>query len=89
MRLSVNDIAVEVADGATVLDAVRAAGAVVPTLCYDERLTPQGSCRVCLVGVRGRAMPACTTPATDGMEINTGDETARRAARLALELLVS
>lgn len=42
MQLSVNDITVQVADGASVLDAVKAAGAVVPTLCYDERLTPRG-----------------------------------------------
>ncbi|WP_422733145.1 formate dehydrogenase subunit alpha [Micromonospora sp. WMMD558] len=89
MRLSVDTIGVEVGAGATVLDAVRAAGAVVPTLCYDERLTPQGSCRVCLVAVQGRAVPACTTPAADGMEIQTGGEVARRPARLALELLVS
>ncbi|MEO3773097.1 formate dehydrogenase subunit alpha [Micromonospora sp. B9E7] len=89
MRLSVDDIAVEVADTATVLDAVRAAGVVVPTLCYDERLTPQGSCRVCLVGVKGRAMPACTTPAAEGMVVRTDDPTARTSAQLALELLVS
>ncbi|MFI7604474.1 formate dehydrogenase subunit alpha [Micromonospora sp. NPDC049366] len=89
MRVSVDGVGVEVAVGATVLDAVRAAGVAVPTLCYDERLTPQGSCRVCLVGVGGRAMPACTTPAGAGMEIATADDTARRAAGLALELLVS
>lgn len=89
MRVSVDNIDIEVAAGATVLDAVRTAGAVVPTLCFDERLTPQGSCRVCLVSVRGRVMPACTTPATDDMEIHTDDDTARRSARLALELLVS
>ncbi|MEV6370439.1 formate dehydrogenase subunit alpha [Micromonospora musae] len=89
MRVTVDRVGVEVADGATVLDATRAAGAVVPTLCYDERLTPQGSCRVCLVGVRGRAVPACTTPAADGMEIATDEAAAREAAQLALELLVS
>jgi formate dehydrogenase major subunit len=89
MRLSVDDVPVEVADQATVLDAARAAGSAVPTLCFDERLTPQGSCRVCLVGVKGRAMPACTTPASEGMVVRTDDPTARRSAQLALELLVS
>ncbi|MDM4721897.1 formate dehydrogenase subunit alpha [Micromonospora sp. WMMA1363] len=89
MRLSVNGVAVEVAERATVLDAVRAAGAMLPTLCYDERLTPQGSCRVCLVGVAGRAMPACTTAAIEGMVVHTDDPAARTSAQLALELLVS
>jgi len=90
MRLSVNDITVEVPADATVLDAVRAAGAVVPTLCFDKRLSPQGSCRVCLVGVAGgRAIPACTTPAAEGMVVHTDEPAARRSAQLALELLVS
>lgn len=89
LRLTVDDLAVEVGEGATVLEAVRAAGATVPTLCYDERLSPQGSCRVCLVGAGGRAVPACTTPAADGMSVRTNDPTAHHAAQLALELLVS
>ena len=49
-RVSVDGVEVEVADGATVLEAARAAGSWVPTLCFDERQDPFGACRVCLVG---------------------------------------
>ena len=68
--------------GATVLDAARAAGRWVPTLCFDERQAPFGACRVCLVGVEGAPapLPACTTPCRDGMAIDTADATARRVA---------
>lgn len=90
MRLSVDDVPVEVAEGASVLQAARAAGIPVPALCFDERVSPQGSCRVCLVGLPGGMVaPACTAAATDGMVVRTDDQSARNAARLALELLVS
>jgi bidirectional [NiFe] hydrogenase diaphorase subunit len=98
MRLIVDGIEVEVADGATVLDAAKVAGRWVPTLCFDERQDPFGACRVCLVasevapvgGAGGRAViPACTTPARDGMVIDTQDPTARRVAGAVVELVLS
>ena len=60
----VDGVEVEVAAGATVLDAARAAGRWVPTLCFDERQDPFGACRVCLVGVEGGA---ARTPADPGL----------------------
>ena len=46
------------------LEAIRAAGGNVPTLCFDDRQAPFGACRVCLVGAAGARgpIPACTTP---------------------------
>jgi predicted molibdopterin-dependent oxidoreductase YjgC len=82
---------VEVRAGATILDAARAAGARVPTLCFDERQAPFGACRVCLVGVEGspKPLPACTTPCREGMVIDTRDATARRVATAVIELVLS
>jgi formate dehydrogenase major subunit len=90
MRLRVDDTPVDVPDGSTLLAAARAGGASVPTLCHDDRLSPQGSCRACLVAVDGGAVvPACTTPAREGMVVRTDDPRARDAARGAVELIVS
>jgi len=91
MRVEIDGTDVEVQDGTTVLQAVRAAGGDVPTLCFDERQEPFGACRVCMVGVRGAAgpMPACTTPCRDGMRVDTADETARRIAAATVELVLS
>ena len=73
MRVVVEGVAVEVPAGATVLDALRAAGHTVPTLCHDDRLTPVGACRTCLVDVEGRGpQAACTTPVADGMSVSVG-----------------
>jgi len=70
IQLFVDEMPVEVPVGATLLDAVRAAGRSVPTLCHDDRLTPAGSCRVCLVDADGNGpVAACSTPARDGLRI--------------------
>ncbi|MEV6233241.1 formate dehydrogenase subunit alpha [Saccharopolyspora shandongensis] len=89
MHVIIGRTAVDVADGATILDAVRAGGTDLPTLCHDDRLSPRGSCRTCLVRAAGRIVAACTTPATDGMHVDLDDPAAWQAARGAVELIVS
>jgi predicted molibdopterin-dependent oxidoreductase YjgC len=91
MQVTIDGNTIEVAPEATVLEAIRAAGGDVPTLCYDPRQAPFGACRVCLVkaeGVRG-LIPACTTPCRDGMSIDTQDQTARRVITAVVELVLS
>jgi formate dehydrogenase major subunit len=90
MRVIVDGREVEVASGASVLEAVRAAGRDVPSLCWDPRTSPGGSCRTCLVAVDGDdVVAACTTPATEGMAVRTDHPTATAAERGTLQLLVS
>jgi NADH dehydrogenase/NADH:ubiquinone oxidoreductase subunit G len=91
IAVEVDGVAVEVPAGATILDAARAAGRWVPTLCFDERQAPFGACRVCLVGVEGapKPLPACTTPCREGMAVRTEDETSRRVAGAVVELVLS
>src|SRR5688572_1666142 len=91
VRADVDGHAVELSSGATVLDALRAAEVEVPTLCWDERLRPYGSCRTCMVAI-DRApglVPACATSCADGDVIRSDDPSAHEAARGALELILS
>jgi predicted molibdopterin-dependent oxidoreductase YjgC len=90
-KVKVDGIEVQVAAGATILDAAKAADRWVPTVCFDERQAPFGACRVCMVGVSGspKPVPACTTLCRDGMEIETEEPTARRVARAVVELVLS
>lgn len=71
LRVTINKQAHEFNEELSILQALRAVGIDVPTLCYDERLTPSGVCRMCLVHVQGkeRPVPACATLLTEGMEI--------------------
>ena len=75
-------------DGATILDAVRAAGADVPTICQHDRLSNCGACRMCLVKLEGRDAPvaACVTPLADGMHIVTSDAKLEGARKFVLEM---
>jgi formate dehydrogenase major subunit len=89
MRVTVNGDRVDVPPGATVLDAVRDAGAWVPTLCHDDRLSPSGGCRLCLVRVDGEdVVAACVTAARDGQVVHTDDPRVEAMVRLGLELTV-
>lgn len=61
----------ELAAHGTLLDACRAAGAHVPALCHDDRLSTGGHCRACMVEVDGAHVPACCTPAREGAVVRT------------------
>ncbi|HEX6622925.1 MAG TPA: formate dehydrogenase subunit alpha [Pyrinomonadaceae bacterium] len=89
LRVRIDGLAHEFREGTTILDAARAVGARVPTLCDDERLRPRGLCRLCLVEVKGRPHPctACNTPLEEGMEVTTGGPRLERARRMILKIL--
>ncbi|MEW6413144.1 MAG: molybdopterin-dependent oxidoreductase [Candidatus Zixiibacteriota bacterium] len=63
----------------------------IPTLCYDDKLHPFGSCFLCVVELEGqsRLFPACATKVAEGMKIRTRSEKVLRARKTCLELLVS
>jgi formate dehydrogenase (NADP+) alpha subunit len=90
-ELTIDGRPVSVAQGATVLDACRAAGAFVPTLCHDPSLEPYGACRLCIVRIDGlRGLPsACTTPAADGMAVTTDDAEIMEVRRWTAQLLLA
>ncbi|WP_449341244.1 2Fe-2S iron-sulfur cluster-binding protein [Streptomyces canarius] len=75
----------------TVLDACRAAGKDVPTLCQGDTLRPKNACRVCVVEVEGSRtlVPACSRRAEPGMEVRTDTERVRHSRKIVLELLAS
>jgi formate dehydrogenase major subunit len=72
-RLTVDGLAVDVPDGASLLDAARVAGVDVPAICHDPRLAPAGACRLCVVSVDGdpRPVASCSTPAREGAVVTT------------------
>ena len=65
VSLSIDGVEVSVPAGSTILEACRAQGLDIPTLCYLENLTPVNVCRVCVVEVKGARVLA-PAPAPDG-----------------------
>jgi len=88
MALTIDGRTVQVPQGATVLDAVRAAAAHVPHLCKDDDQAPIGACRTCLVQVEGqRGFPAsCYLAAREDMVVTTQGEQLDRIRRNVLDL---
>lgn len=76
-------------EGETILVAARRHGVSIPTLCNLEGLGSVGSCRLCVVEVKGvpRLLPACTTLARDAMEVTTESPRLARYRKMILELL--
>jgi len=91
MNLTINGKQIVAPDNATILDAARRNDIYIPTLCDDPRLEPHGGCRLCLVQIKGmpRLVTACTTPVTEGMELETTNELIERQRRTIVELLLS
>ena len=89
IEIEVDGADVEVPAGASLLSAVRVAGAALPALCSDDRLSPAGSCRTCLVRADGQIVAACVTPAVSGARIEAGTEELRQLRREAVALIAS
>ena len=63
----------------------------IPTLCYDEKMKPFGSCFLCVVELEGQAklFTACSTKVSEGMKIQTRSVKVKKARKTCLELLLS
>lgn len=65
----IDGVEVHFEEGQTIMDAALAAGIYIPHLCHKPGLSPHGSCKLCTVDVSGRAVSACTMPASEGMVV--------------------
>ena len=85
-----NGTAIPFEPGATILDAARAQGVEIPTLCWYPKLPNVANCRICLVSVQGmpKLVPSCGTPATEGMVVATGSPEAIENRRSVLRFLL-
>jgi formate dehydrogenase alpha subunit len=73
VHITIDNQPITAAAGASILHVARQNDIYIPTLCYHERLSPHGGCRMCIVEVEGlRTFPtSCTTPVAEGMIIRT------------------
>ncbi|MBI5484002.1 MAG: molybdopterin-dependent oxidoreductase [Deltaproteobacteria bacterium] len=91
VNLTIDDKQVTAPKSATIYEAAKLNGVKIPILCHDNKLKPFGACRMCLVEVeqmKGRQIPACTTPVTEGMIIRTSTPDIVKARKMVLELLL-
>ena len=91
VNVTINGAAITVEEGATIMEAAKAAGFPIPSLCYWKGLNEIGACRVCVVEVEGvdRLVTACDEPVHDGMVVRTNSPRVRAARRTNLRLILS
>jgi predicted molibdopterin-dependent oxidoreductase YjgC len=91
IELEIDGEPVRVREGSTILDACKAQGMEIPTLCYGETLTPVNACRVCMVEVEGSRVlvPSCARKAEAGMVVRTASDRVRHSRKMVLEFLGS
>ena len=91
INLTIDNIPVTVPEGTTVLEAARAAGIRIPSLCYLKDVNEIGACRICVVEVKGARslMASCVYPVSEGMEVKTNTPKVRHSRQLTLELILS
>jgi formate dehydrogenase major subunit len=91
VSLTIDGFAVTVPEGTSIMRAAREAGIKVPKLCAYDMVDSFGSCRMCLVEIKGRpGTPAsCTTPVAAGMEVTTQNQRLAKLRRNVMELYIS
>ncbi len=73
VTLTINGKELTAENGQTILELARANNIYIPTLCDYPGLPPHGSCRLCIVQIKGRSSTptACTTQVQEGMVVET------------------
>ena len=91
VTLTIDGKQITVPRTATIYEAAKQVGVDIPVLCYAKKLLPYGACRVCLVEVeqmKGRLIPSCTTPVTEGMVVRSSSDEINKVRKTVLEFLL-
>lgn len=91
VSIVVDDKRIQVPKDYTILEATKSADINIPTLCFLKGINEVGSCKMCVVEVKGEAelQTSCTFKVAEGMEINTHSPAVIEARKRNLELIMS
>lgn len=96
VNMRINNKAVEVDKGTTILEAAKKLNIKIPSLCHMDLhdikfVNKLASCRVCLVEDldKNNLVPSCATFVKEGMNIRTDSQRVIKARRAIVELLLS
>jgi NADH-quinone oxidoreductase subunit G len=90
VNLEIDGRAIQVENGATVMEGAQKLDIYVPHFCWHRKLTIAANCRMCLVQIEKapKPLPACATPATEGMKVWTHSKAAVDAQKGVMEFLL-
>jgi len=92
-KIRIDGIQFKASEQATILEVANFLGLDIPTLCYNEGLSPWGGCRLCVVEIgppdKSRLVTSCTYLIEDGLIVRTGTKKIIFARKMILELLIA
>jgi formate dehydrogenase (NADP+) alpha subunit len=90
VSLTIDGKSVQVEVGSTILEAALTVGIKIPTLCWLQKISPTGACRICSVEIEGvdRTMTACNTPVKEGIRVTTVSPALELMRRKVMELML-
>ncbi|MDD2916029.1 MAG: NADH-quinone oxidoreductase subunit NuoG [Gallionella sp.] len=90
INIEIDGKLIETGRGSTIMDAARKAGIHIPHFCYHKKLSISANCRMCLIEVEKapKPLPACATPAAEGMKVHTHSALAVKAQQGVMEFLL-
>src|SRR5437016_3972976 len=88
VKLTINEKAVEVQAGTTIIQAASSAGIFIPHYCYHPDLSIAGVCRMCLVEIEKtpKLQISCNTAVAEGMVVHTNTPRVAETVKGVLEL---
>ena len=91
VSLTINDQAIEVDEGTTIMEAARQHHISIPSLCYLPGVHQMGACRICVVEVEGvgSLVASCLAKVSNGMVVRTNTQKVRETRKVLFELMVS
>ena len=91
VNLTIDNKAISIPAGTTIMEAAEANGIRIPRLCYLKEINEIGACRVCVVEMEGKEklITSCNNIVEDGMVLYTNSPKVRMNRKNTVKLLLS
>jgi len=91
VKITIDGKTIDAEEGANLLQVARDNGFDIPGLCYYDKVSPTGACRLCLVKIKEQKglIPSCTVKVSEGLNVTAFDEELEDVRRTIVELLIS
>lgn len=91
VKLTIDGVEVTAPKGELLIEVCEMNGVYLPRFCHFRGLTPQASCRMCVVRVDKipKLQTACTMPVADGMVVTTASDEIEDVRSGMIEFLLS
>ncbi len=91
IKLTIDGKEITAEKGENLLKVARDNGFNIPGLCYYDKVSKTGDCRLCVVKIEGRPgmVPSCLVDVEDGLKVTAFDEQLEANRRMLVDVLLS